>query len=167
MDALVDFLATLGNALLLILLVGAHILEEALKGFRRFFNLEWFRTGRDDFPTSRTKAILVDQIGLFLALSLLAVVGTVWSLATYAVVGFIAADVIQHGAFSIVRRKYSPGVATSLLYFLFVMLFLRSDSVRVDASALAAMAVGAAALAGNYGLAWMRVKRWRKQTLAV
>ena len=85
MDAVVDFLATLGNSVLLIMLVAAHILEEALKGFRRFFNLEWFRTGRDDFPTSKTKAVLIDQIGLFLALSLLALLGTVWSPAMYAV----------------------------------------------------------------------------------
>lgn len=167
MDAVVDFLATLGNSVLLIMLVAAHILEEALKGFRRFFNLEWFRTGRDDFPTSKTKAVLVDQIGLFLALSLLALLGSVWSPAMYAVVGFIAADVIQHGTFSIVRRKYSPGVATSALYLLFVGLFLRSDSVRFDASTLTAMTIGAAALAGNYALASMRVRRWRQQPVAV
>lgn len=167
MDTLIDFLTNLGNAVLLVLLVGAHILEEALAGFRRFFNLEWFRTGRDNFPTSRTKAVLVDQIGLFLALSTMSLIGTASPYATYAVIGFIAADVIQHGTFSLVRRTYSPGVATSVLYFLFVMFFLRSGSARIDAPALGAMALGAAALAGNYGLAWMRVKRWRQQPLAV
>jgi hypothetical protein len=167
MDALLDFLGALGGSVLLIMLVAAHILEEALMGFRRFFNLEWFKTGRDDFPTSRLKAILVDQLGLFLALSMLALLGTVSSPAMYAVVGFIAADVVQHVTFSVVRRKYSPGVATSVLYFLFVIAFLRGDSVRLDTSTLVAMIVGAAALAGNYGLAWMRVRRWRQQTVAV
>jgi hypothetical protein len=54
-----------------------------------------------------------------------------------------------------------------IMLVLFVILFLRGDSVRSDASTLAAMLVGAAALAGNYGLAFMRVKRWRQQPVAV
>ena len=167
MDAIFDFLATLGTSVLLILLIGAHILEEALKGFRRFFNLEWFRTGRDDFPTSKIKALLVDQIGLFAALSLLTLVGAAWSPAIFAVVGFIAADVVQHGAFSIGRGQYSPGVATSVLYGLFVIWFVRSPPHPIDATSMAAAGVGAAALAGNYALAWMKVRRWRRDTVAV
>src|SRR5262245_52238215 len=164
MDAIFDFLATLGTSVLLILLVAAHILEEALKGFRRFFNREWFRTERDDFPTSRIKALLVDQVGLFAALSLLTLIGTAWSPARFAVVGFIATDVVQHGTFSIVRGKYSPGVATSLLYLLFVVWFVRTPPDPIDTTSMVAAAVGAAALAGNYTLAWMKVRRWRRET---
>jgi uncharacterized protein with HXXEE motif len=165
MDTIADFFAALGTSALLIVLVASHILEEALKGFRRFFNLDWFRTGRDDFPTSKTKAILVDQIGLFLALSLLILAGAAWTPLMYVVVGFITADVVQHVSFSVFRSKYTPGVATSVLYLSFVIWFVRTSPDPFGAASLVAAAIGAAALVGNYLLAWVKVRRWRQETV--
>jgi hypothetical protein len=160
MESFVDVLVGLRSSLLLILLVAAHILEEVVKGFRRFFNLEWFQTGRDDFPTSKRKALRVDQLGLFVMLSLLALAGARWPPALYVAVGFISADVVQHAIFSLVRGRYTPGVATSALYLAFVVHVVRQVEA-FDACVLGAMAVGAAALLANYATASFKVRRSR------
>lgn len=169
MESIINFLGHLGTSLVLIVIVGAHILEEALKGLRRFFNLEWFRTGREDFPVTRLKALVVDQLGVFLGLSLLALGGTLWPVLTWVAVGFITADLIQHGVFSIARQTYTPGVATSVLYLIYVVYFLAySDLGRLDEGlglgrALGGAAVGASVLLGNYLLASWKVRKWRRQ----
>src|SRR5262245_63998824 len=85
-----------GISLVLIVIVGAHILEEALKGFRRFFNLEWFQTGREEFPVTKREALRKDQVGLFLGLALLALLGIKWPFFLFIAIGFITADLIQH-----------------------------------------------------------------------
>ena len=105
MDAIADILENLGTSLVLIVIVGMHIAEEALKGFRRFLNLKWFRTENEDCPVSKLKALVIDQVGLFLALALLALVGIKWPFFIYIAVGFITADLIQHSVFSIGRRS--------------------------------------------------------------
>jgi len=174
--------------IVLIVIVGAHILEEAFApfrlldtgkrriGFRRFFNLEWFQTGDEGFPTSKRKAFFGEQVGLFVGLALLTLLSTWWPewlewpgwLTQYAwwpaalmwvVVGFITADLIQHNVFSYVRRKYSPGVATSVLYMLFVIFFLRFGSGKVNIIEWVAMGYGATFLVGNYLVAVWRVRR--------
>ncbi|NIQ04497.1 MAG: HXXEE domain-containing protein [Candidatus Korarchaeota archaeon] len=159
---MVDFLGALGASLLLIAIVGVHILEEVAKGLRRFFNLEWFRTGDEDFPITKRKAILIDQVGLFVGLALLALLGIKWSFLTWIAIGFITADLIQHGIFSIARRKYTPGVATSLLYLIYVSYVMaRSEFGGLNERALIAMALGAAALIINYILAARKVQKRR------
>ncbi|MFQ5740500.1 MAG: HXXEE domain-containing protein [Acidobacteriota bacterium] len=169
MESIANFLGDFGTSLVLIVIVGAHILEEVLKGFRRFLNLEWFRTGREDFPVTKLKALIIDQVGLFLGLALLALGGTLWPILIWVAVGFITADVIQHGVFSIGRRKYTPGIATSALYFMYVLYFFaRSDLRGLNESlklgwALGGMALGAAGLAFNYVLASWKVRKWRRE----
>ena len=56
----------------LIALAAVHILEEAVKDFRAFFNTEWF-DGNENCPVSRFKGLYVDKIGLFLILAASAV----------------------------------------------------------------------------------------------
>lgn len=93
-----------GVSLALIILVGVHILEERLKGFRRFLNLEWFRTGKEDVPVSRLAEVLKDQVGLFMVLTALALLGMLNATFIFIAVGFVTADIIQHVVFSLVRR---------------------------------------------------------------
>jgi len=154
----------------LIGIVGAHILEEVFApfklldtgkhavGFRRFFNLEWFKTGDEEFPVTKCTALVKDQVLLFIVLSLLALGSTMWPVLMWVVVGFIIADLIQHSVFSLVRRKYSPGVATSVLYLIFVIYFLGSEAGETITNVkLGAMALGAALLVLNYVMAVRKV----------
>lgn len=152
---------SLGTSLVLVTIVGAHIFEERIKNFRRFFNLEWFRTGREDFPTTKLKAIIIDQVGLFLSLSLFALLGLTGLFFICLVVGFIMADLIQHAVFSIGRRKYTPGVVTSVLYFIYVLVFLAR--FELQGMHFAGMALGVAGLSINYILAYRKVRKWRQR----
>lgn len=167
MESIADFLGEPGTSLVLIVIVGAHILEEAFKGFRRFFNLEWFRTGREDFPVTKIKSLVIDQVGLFIGLTGLALLalqpGRFWPNLIWVAVGFIAADLIQHFVFSIVRQKYSPGVATSVLYLIFVLYFIRSTPAFGIANPWIPLVVGAAGLLSNYVLASRKVRKWRQR----
>jgi len=155
----------------LIVIVGAHILEEVFAsfrlldagerkvGFRRFFNLEWFQTGDEEFPVTRRTALVKDQIGLFILLTLLVLGSIQWSGLMWVVVGFIIADLVQHSVFSLVRRKYSPGVATSVLYLIFVIYFFGFEVEEVITTLeWGAMALGAALLVGNYIMAAWKVR---------
>ncbi len=45
MEASVNFFGVLAGSLVLIVIIGAHIAEERLKGFRRFFNLDRMFSG--------------------------------------------------------------------------------------------------------------------------
>ena len=98
-------------AILLVVVAAAHIAEEAATGFRRFFNMAWF-AGTEDCPVTRFKGLILDEIGLFLTLSLFAVLGAVhnWTW-IFISIGIIAADVAQHLTFSIAKKGYTPGVA--------------------------------------------------------
>lgn len=161
----------------LIIIVLAHILEEVFapyksshdgshqRGFRRFFNLEWFQTGRDDFPVSKFKARFFDQIGLFLVLTLLALLGAFRTAEFILVaVGVVTADLIQHFVFSIVRRQYSPGVATSPLYLVYVLYFSFFELPQLTIGLeriLWYMIIGASLLILNYVVASIRVRKWR------
>lgn len=147
-------------SLVFIVMVGAHILEEALKGFRRFFNVDWFQTGDEDFPVSRLEALLKDQIGLFAVLAALAIVGVGWKPAMLIAVGFITADLIQHAVFSIVRRAYTPGIATSALYLIFVVYFtVVVVEFQFGLRILGFMALGAGGLLLNYFIASWKVRK--------
>jgi len=51
-------------------MVGVHILEESLKRFRRFFNVDWLKTGDEDFPvlgglSDKDVKQILQQRGLF------------------------------------------------------------------------------------------------------
>ncbi len=161
LNILKEHSVSLGTSLVLVTIVGAHIFEERIKNFRRFFNLEWFRTGREDFPTTKLKAIIIDQVGLFLSLSLFALLGITGLFFICIVVGFIMADLIQHAVFSIGRRKYTPGVVTSALYFIYVIYFL--TRFELQGLHLVGMVLGAAGLAINYALAYRKVRKWRQR----
>lgn len=151
-------------SIVLIALAAVHIAEEAVKGFRSFFNMDWF-DGNEDCPVSRIKGLFVDQIGLFLLLVLFAVMGALfnprWILVA---VGIITADLVQHAIFSIAKRKYTPGVATSVLYLLYVAYFLGREELRglihLD-WAWGAMMGGMAFIAINYVLASLKVRLGR------
>ena len=137
----------------MVALAAVHITEEAVAGFRIFFNTEWF-AGNENCPVGRTKGLLVDQIGLFLLLAGLAITGALvearWLLVA---VGIITADLVQHAVFSIAKGKYTPGVATSALYLLYVAYFFGREELRslvhLDWAWLA-MAIGVAFIAVNY-----------------
>ena len=77
------------------------------------------------------------------------------------VVGFITADLIQHGVFSIGRRKYTPGVATSVLYFTYLLYFF--SRYELQGLHLVGMALGAAGLAINYVIASLTVRKRRER----
>lgn len=159
-----DFIETLFRdgvmSLVFIVMVGVHVLEEALKGFRRFFNVDWFETGDEGFPVSRLEALLKDQIGLFAALAALAIAGVGLKPAMLVAVGFITADLIQHVVFSIVRRGYTPGIATSALYLIFVVYFARVVlEFQFGLRTLGFMALGAGGLLLNYFIASWRVRK--------
>lgn len=148
-----------------ILLVGAaavHIGEETVAGFRRFLNTEWF-AGNENCPVTRRKGLLMDKIGLFVALTGLAIAGVLvdplWILVA---VGFIAADLVQHASFSVAKRGYTPGVATSALYLAYIVYFFSHAELRSllnDLLAWVALVAGAAGIVINYGLAWRKVRR--------
>jgi|SRR5215213_3315258 len=146
----------------LIALAAAHIGEETVKGFRRFFNTEWFR-GNENCPVSRAKGLFIDQIGLFLLLAGLAALGALldsrWLLVA---LGIIIADLVQHAVFSIAKMKYTPGVATSTLYLLYVIYFFGREELRSHLYrdwAWVAVAVGAAFIAANYTIAKVQAGR--------
>ena len=164
MEFIKNFLGDLGTSLVLIVIVGVHILEEAMKGFRRFFNVDWFKTGDDEFPVSKWEALLKDQIGLFGLLAALAIVGIFWTPAILIAVGFITADLIQHAVFSIARRRYTPGIATSALYLLYVLYFeLVVLGLPFGLGTLGFMALGAGGLLLNYSIASWRVRKRQRE----
>ena len=149
-------------AILLVVVAAAHIAEEAATGFRRFFNMAWF-AGTEDCPVTRFKGLILDEIGLFLTLSLFAVLGAVhnWTW-IFISIGIIAADVAQHLTFSIVKKGYTPGVASTALYVIYVVYFLNQRQVGIGLDnplAWIATAVGAAFIAFNYLYARRKVLR--------
>lgn len=141
-------------AVVLIVLAAIHILEEAVKGFRGFFNTEWFN-GNADCPVGRAKGLFVDQIGLFLVLAVLAWLGDRWIIIA---VGILAADVAQHALFSFAKKRYTPGVATSVLYLGYVIYIFAAGGVRLTGLDWLALAAGGTFIAGNYLLASWKVR---------
>jgi len=143
-------------SVVLIVFVAVHILEEALKGFRTFFNTEWFG-GTRNCPVGRFKGVVIDQIGLFVLIACLAVGGALidgrWILVA---VGVVMADLVQHSVFSLAKRGYTPGIATCGLYlFYLVYFFAQVDPYAPtgDVPAWLAMATGASMIVANYILA--------------
>ncbi|MFQ5616468.1 MAG: HXXEE domain-containing protein [bacterium] len=156
----------LSASVILIALAAVHILEEAVKGFRSFFNTVWFN-GNKNCPVGRIKGVLVDKIGLFLLLAALALTGAWvdgrWILIA---VGILTADLLQHALFSISKKNYTPGVATSFLYLVYVVYFFSLDELQIpvdDLWAGIAMAVGAAFIGANYLAARRKVRLGRCQ----
>jgi hypothetical protein len=151
-------------AIVLVALAAVHISEEAAKGFRGFFNTEWFE-GSKNCPVGRKKGLLVDQVGLFLVLAFLAVFGALLYPPFFLVaVGVISADLVQHASFSIAKRRYTPGVATSVLYLLYIVYFFAGEEGRRLLTlgwVWVAMAVGVAFIAGNYAYASWKVQTGR------
>lgn len=143
-------------AIVLIVVVAVHILEEAIKGFRIFFNTEWF-DGKPNYPVGRFKGVVIDQIGLLALVASLAAAGSVldgrWILVA---VGIIMADLVQHTTFSIVKRAYTPGIATCALYLVYLVYFFTQVDPYAptgDVPAWLAMATGASFIVANYILA--------------
>jgi hypothetical protein len=153
---------TWAMAILLVVAAAVHIGEEAVAGFRRFLNTAWF-AGNDNCPVTRLKGLVVDQIGLFLGLTVFAIAGVLVDARLLLVaVGFIAADMLQHAGFSIAKRAYTPGVMTSALYLAYVVCFFGHAELRhllSDPWSWLALAAGAAGIVLNYGLAWSKVRR--------
>jgi hypothetical protein len=112
--------------LVFIVFVGAHILEERIKDLRYFFNIKWFKTGDKNFPVTRFEALWKDQLGLFIVLATMAYLAYIDKFGGVTIliaVGFVTADTIQHTVFSIARRSYTPGIATSVLYMGYILNF--------------------------------------------
>jgi uncharacterized BrkB/YihY/UPF0761 family membrane protein len=153
--------AGLGPSILLIAIAAAHILEETLRDFRGFFNTEWL-AGTADCPVGRLKGLFVDKIGLLLVIAATALLGALsdgrWILVT---IGIVTADCLQHAAFSIGKRGYTPGVATCVLYAACLAVFLRRVAVPDHPLAWLALLAGAGFIAGNYLLAWNTVRLGR------
>jgi hypothetical protein len=149
-------------AIVLVAAAAVHIGEEAVAGFRRFLNTEWF-AGNENCPVTRRKGLLMDKIGLFVVLTGLAIAGALVDARLILVaVGFVAADLVQHAGFSIAKRGYTPGVATSALYLVYVVYLFSHAELRYllnDPLAWVALAVGAGGIALNYWLAWTKVRR--------
>lgn len=149
-------------AIILIVVAAAHIAEETVAGFREFFNTEWF-AGNENCPVTRRKGLVFDKIGLFLVLAGLAVAGATYDARVMLIaLGIIAADLVQHAVFSIGKRGYTPGVATSALYVAYVVYFFSHAELRYllnDPRSWAALTAGAAGIAINYWLAWRKVRR--------
>lgn len=149
--------------LVLIPIVAVHIFEERLKGFRRFFNQEWFGSDKENFPVSNLEALLKDQLGLFVLLSLLSLAGAFNIIFILVAVGFVTADLVQHAIFSISKRQYTPGVATSVLYLGYVVYFdffeLSRLHIRFDWTTLVFMALGAGIIVFNYLRAARKVRK--------
>jgi Protein of unknown function with HXXEE motif len=155
-----------GMSLILIVVAAAHIAEESVAGFRRFFNTQWF-AGTEDCPVGRFKGLVVDKIGLFLFLALLAISGASrdarW---IFIAIGIITADLAQHATFSIKTKGYTPGVATSAAYFVYVVYFFSRPEIQGlwhDPFAWGAMALGAAFILGNYLSARLKMRLGRCQ----
>src|SRR5262249_3024990 len=151
-------------SIVLIGLAALHIGEEVVAGFRRFFNVEWF-AGTEDCPVSRTKGLLVDQIGLFLLMAGAALIGSAIDARLLLVpIGIITADLVQHGIFSVVKARYTPGVGTSALYLAYVVYFFTrnelKNSLYLDWAWLA-LTTGIVLIAGNYLFSRARVRSGR------
>ena len=151
-------LASWSLSIALIVLAAAHIGEETLAGFTRFFNVTWF-AGNETCPVGRAKALWIDKIGLFAILALLALGGALNSeLWILIALGIITADVIQHFAFSIGTRGYTPGVATSVLYLGYILYFFSRPGLPVGWLAWLSFAVGLLFIASNYVMAAHKVR---------
>ena len=154
--------ASWAMAILLIVVAASHIAEETVARFREFFNMKWF-TGNADCPVTRFKGLVVDKIGLFLFLAACAVAGAVYDARViFIAVGTMAADLVQHAVFSIGKKGYTPGVATSAAYLAYVVYFFGHAELQHllnDPLAWVGMAAGAAFIAGNYWVARSKVQR--------
>ena len=157
-------------SVVLILIVAVHILEEALKGFRIFFNTEWFG-GKRNCPVGKFKGVIIDQIGLFLLVAGLAVAGALvdgrWMLVA---VGIVMADLVQHSAFSFAKRGYTPGIATCALYLVYLVYFfaqVEPYAPNGDVPAWLAIATGASFIVANYILASKAIWRSRDNEVGV
>jgi hypothetical protein len=151
----------LGFSVLLICCAAAHILEEAFKGFTEFLNMEWFH-GTTDCPVGKFKGLYFDKIGLFAGILITAVLAAShdgrW---IFIPVGIILADCIQHFAFSIAKRAYTPGVATSVLYLALLVYCFSTFGGPTDVPGWIALLLGVGFIAGNYLLASTLVRRGR------
>jgi len=156
--------------LMFIAFVGAHILEERIKDLRLFFNIKWFKTGDEEFPVTRFEALWKDQVGLFFILATmayLAYLGIFGGVTILIAVGFITADTIQHTVFTIARRSYTPGIATSVLYmgyilnFYLVELKFAAQDLGMGRS-LVYLVLGGALLLLNYLILSKKVRNRRK-----
>jgi hypothetical protein len=152
------------------IIVGGHILEENLKKLRLFFNIKWFKTGDRNFPVTSFEALWKDQVGLFIVLATmayLAYIGKFGGVTILIAVGFITADTIQHTVFSIGRKIYNPGIATSVLYIGYILNFYLVE-VKLAAQDLGMgrilvyTGLGGALLLLNYLILSKKVKNWRK-----
>jgi hypothetical protein len=154
-------LASWSLSIALIVLAAAHIGEETLAGFSHFFNVTWF-AGNETCPVGRAKALWIDKIGLFAILALLALGGALHSgLWILIALGIITADVVQHFAFSIGTKGYTPGVATSVLYLGYIIYFFsrpETDGLLSGWLAWLAFAVGLLFIASNYFMARHKVR---------
>jgi hypothetical protein len=156
--------------LVFIVYVGAHILEERIKDLRYFFNIKWFKTGDENFPVTRLEAVWKDQVGLFISLATMAYlahIGIFGGVTILIAVGFVTADTIQHSVFSIARRSYTPGIATSVLYLGYVLYFYLFE-LKLAAQdpgfgrTLVYSGLGAALLLFNYLILSKKVRNRRK-----
>lgn len=145
----------------LIILAGAHILEERFAGFRRFLNREWF-PGSEDCPVDPKKSLLVDQIGLFLGIATFAIWAWLsdWNWLIMFPVGIILADVVQHVILSVVKRGYTPGIITTFLYLAYLIVFFAGAGGQILGSGWTWLlsVAGMAVIAINYFLAWRKVR---------
>jgi hypothetical protein len=77
-------------------------------------------------------------------------------------VGIVTADLVQHAVFSIGKRSYTPGVATSVLYLVYVVYFFVQEELRRLVGldwAWVAVVGGAAFIGANYLAAWLKVRK--------
>lgn len=157
--------------LALIIFAGAHIIEERMKDLRYFFNIKWFKTGDENFPVTRMEALWKDQAGLFIALAAMAYLaykGIFDGVTLLLAVGFVTADTIQHSLFTIAKRGYTPGIATSVLYMGYVLYFYLFE-LKLAARDLGIgrtfvyLGLGGALLLLNYLILRKKVKNRRKQ----
>jgi hypothetical protein len=151
-----------GMAIVLIAVAAAHIAEESVADFRSFFNMQWF-AGNQNCPVTPFKGLVVDKIGLFLTLGLFAILGAGYDARwIFIAIGIITADLVQHAVFSLGKKGYTPGVATSAVYFVYVVYFFSQPDLRGllgDPLAWAALGLGALFIAGNYWMARTKVRR--------
>ncbi len=150
-----------GVAISLIVISAAHITEEALAGFRHFFNTQWF-DGNENCPVPRVKGVAVDEIGLLALLACLAVGAGHDARWIFVAVGIITADLVQHVVFSVEKKGYTPGVVTTALYLAYVVyLFAQPETWRLllDLTSWGALLVGAGFIAINYLFARWRVRQ--------
>jgi drug/metabolite transporter (DMT)-like permease len=85
-------------------------------------------------------------------------------------IGIIAADVAQHLTFSAVKKSYTPGVATIILYIIYIVYFLSQRQVWTwlgEPLSWVTLAVGAAFIAFNYLYARWKVLRGDCQPTAI